>query len=80
LRFDTHIVGIPASVEVTYYEEAHNGRRGHIDNWEEGTPEYLEFDVLDRRGRPAPWIERKMSADDYSKVHKEALDNMRVEV
>jgi len=79
LKFDTHIVGIPCQVLVSYYEPYVCGRRGHIDNWEEDTPEYLEFDVLDRRGRPAPWIERKMSADDYSKVHKEALDNMRAE-
>jgi hypothetical protein len=80
LKFDTRIVGIPCQIEVTFYEPFCSGKRGHIDNWSEDEPEYLEFDVLDRNGRKAPWLERKMSADDYQRVQKEALNNMRAEV
>ncbi len=79
MRFKTRVLGIPATVEVTYYEAPYNGEWGHIDNWEESKPEYIEFDILDGRGRLAPWLEAKMTDEDFQRVQKEALNLMMAE-
>ncbi len=31
----------------------------------------IEFTVCDRRGRPAPWLERKMTYKDQSRIENE---------
>lgn len=33
----------------------------------------VEFDVLDRRGRPAPWLERKLTDADRERIEYEVL-------
>jgi hypothetical protein len=33
----------------------------------------IDFDVLDRRGRPAPWIERKMDDADTRAIEQEII-------
>lgn len=63
LIIDTTICGIPAQVRVTHYLSL----PGNFSSMAETPDEYygareLDFDVLDRRGRDAPWLERKMHA------------------
>lgn len=52
------IQGIPCAVEVTHYYVTH-------EDWDP-----IEFKVLDRRGRPAPWLERKMTDEDVAKIEE----------
>ena len=55
------IAGIPAQVEITRYKVIppdHRTWASDIDFY--GSTE-LEFNILDRKGRPAPWLERKLS-------------------
>lgn len=33
----------------------------------------VEFTVLDRRGRPAPWLEKKMTASDKARVEADIV-------
>lgn len=61
--FDAFVDGIPCCVGVTHYLRVQGS-----GNWNapsdldyHGYTE-LEFDVLDRRGRPAPWLERKLTS------------------
>jgi hypothetical protein len=34
----------------------------------------VEFNVCDRRGRPAPWLERKLCDDDVMRIEQEILE------
>lgn len=59
--FDTRVRGIPCQIKVTRYEEDQDG----VD---------LEYQILDRRGRRADWLESKLSTDDdgmiRQKIHR----------
>ena len=61
---DIHISGhyIPARIncEADYSHDA---------EWPE-----IEFTVADRRGRPAPWLERKLSLADITRIESEILE------
>lgn len=34
----------------------------------------LDYTICDRRGRPAPWLERKASKDDIANIEEEILN------
>ena len=66
--FTTKIVGIPCKCEVIYHVKPEPMRitgSGYGDA-EPPVLEDIEFEILDRRGRKAPWLARKLTqADDY---------------
>lgn len=72
MTFDTRIQGIPCQVDVTYLEPLTPGRYF-------GPPEmcypdeggYVEYDILDRKGYKASWLEAKMTPDDHARVINE---------
>ena len=66
--FETTIDGIPCRIEVTHYSAAEADTY-----WEPGAPEEVEIAVLDRRSRPAPWLERKLSNEDWEHLEDEAI-------
>lgn len=59
------VCGIPAIARVDSY---HPGSppilTGHPDRCCPGEPDEVEFTICDRRGRPAEWLERKMTDAD----------------
>jgi hypothetical protein len=69
----THIQGIPCRVRVTHY--FHQPAMGYWADSPDDCYGYTEidFDVLDRRGRPAPWIERKMDDADTRAIEQEII-------
>lgn len=70
-QLEVRIQGIPAIVEVTSVVRATPaGARGYLDPPE---PAEVEFTVMDRRGRPAPWLARKMSQADVQQIADIAL-------
>lgn len=46
---------------------------------EPNDPEEFEFNVLDRKGYPARWLEDKMTEDDEVRILAEYKDSMRYE-
>lgn len=66
--FETAIDGIPCRIEVTHYSAAQPDTY-----WEPGAPEEVEIAVLDRRSRPAPWLESKLSNEDWEHLEDEAI-------
>jgi len=64
-KIETRIAGIPCLIGVTSY-----GRHAYIA----GAPENCapgdcaEYDVLDMRGRPAPWLVQKMKMADITRI------------
>jgi hypothetical protein len=76
-EFETRVCGIPCIVRVL--------------SWDSYTPAYIsgppencypaeggegEWEILDTRGRPAPWLERKMKTEDYVKLDEEVFEHM----
>lgn len=77
----TTIAGIPCQVDITYYEPYQSA------TWhEEASGGELEFDVYDRKGYRAAWLERKVTEDDEVRIFAEweadlkaARDDARIE-
>ena len=77
---NTRICGIPCQIEVTRYYPAIRARTwGPPEYCYPSEPEEIEIEVLDRRGRPAPWLQRKMSERDYEGVFQELREMWRQE-
>ncbi|USZ48100.1 hypothetical protein [Halomonas sp. DN3] len=73
MTFTTTVAGIPCRCQVTLYSPGVPMRTtgfgfGDADPPE---PEEFEFDILDRGGYPAAWLERKLTDDDYDRLLSE---------
>jgi hypothetical protein len=62
--FDSRIAGIPCQIGVVNYEKhaPMSVHKAHSDLEFYGYSE-ANYVVLDRRGRPAPWLQRKLDDD-----------------
>lgn len=72
---DTRIGGIPARIGVTYFYHHPGGRLLQYADCPEdvyGITE-VEFDVLDQRGRPAAWLERKLTNQDRASIEQQVV-------
>ena len=74
LKLNTTVCGIPCSVTARVVH--HPGSRSwnapsDLDYW--GYTD-VDFTVLDQRGRPAPWLERKMTDNDVERLEQELLE------
>lgn len=77
---NTKISGIPCQVEVTrFYKYRAATIWGHPDGWAPAEPEEISFQVLDRRGRAAPWLEAKLDDADRVRIERELSDYIKRE-
>lgn len=62
--FDSRVAGIPCQIGVVNYEKhaPMSVHKAHSDLEFYGYSE-ANYVVLDRRGRPAPWLQRKVDDD-----------------
>ncbi|MGQ0335716.1 hypothetical protein [Halomonas elongata] len=70
MTFHTHIAGIPCLCEVTHYCASLPmliTGTGFGDA-EPPEPEEFEYRILDRRGRLAEWLERKVTQEDETRL------------
>ena len=72
------VSGIPCQAELISYAPFRDNRRGHIDSWLPDDPAEMEFQILDRKGRYAEWLERKMTDEERWKI-EEALEQALTE-
>ena len=76
-QFRSRARGIPCVVDVTYYNPGSPANlSGHPDSWYAPESAEVEVDLLDRRGRPAPWLTAKMSDADWAPVYESAITFM----
>jgi hypothetical protein len=76
-EFKTRAHGIPCIVRVVDYEPATPGHfRGHPDRWEPADPSEIVLEILDSRGKPAAWLERKLDAREWSRLEQEAVQHL----
>jgi hypothetical protein len=76
---DTRIAGIPCRVDVTHYLCVRPWA-GSVHTCPSADDYYgyteVEFDVADRRGRPAQWLEKKLTNDDRERITREVRHHM----
>lgn len=70
----SRIAGIPCLIEViSVVVQKPLGRMADSD-WDCYGYSDVEFEVQDRRGRKAPWLERKMTQADKARIETEILE------
>jgi hypothetical protein len=72
--FTTRIAGIPCGIEITHaFRQPALGpgcdNRDDCDGYVE-----LEWEVVDRRGRAAPWLDAKLTDRERRRIDKEAIE------
>jgi len=72
-EIETRVAGIPCIVGVTHFESVAGDSRADSD-WDYYGYTEAEFEVLDRRGRPAPWLAKKLTSKDESRIEEEIAE------
>jgi hypothetical protein len=74
--FKSTVAGIPCLIDVVHFDYRGPSKRpaclcdspDEFEGWLE-----VEFNVLDRRGRLAKWLEAELTDDDIDRISHEAL-------
>lgn len=76
--FTSKVAGIPCVIKVDrfYVTQGTYSRQAETPDEYYGAQE-IEFTVCDRNGRPAAWLERKLTDDDCSRIEEEAIEAAR---
>lgn len=76
MMLSTRVAGIPCLVEPTRVLRVQGtcSWNAPSDLDYHGYTE-VEFNVCDRRGHPAPWLERKLCDDDVMRIEQEILQH-----
>lgn len=71
-EIETRVAGIPCIIGVTHFESQKGSYSYHaasdLDYY--GYTE-AEWEVLDRRGRAAPWLAKKLTSSDAGRIERE---------
>lgn len=71
MQFEARVNGIPCQIRVTHIVPPLPARTtGHPDTWLPADGGEIEYDVLDRKGRPAPWLRRKLRDRDEDAIYR----------
>jgi hypothetical protein len=74
------VKGIPCWVKVNFYHDTPPWR-GPIhrcdSDWDYYGNTEIDFNILDRRGRPAPWLEAKLSDADRTALESEIIEYIK---
>ena len=76
-EIESRVAGIPCLIGVTDFSSVRGSYSYHADSDMDyyGYTE-SEWVVLDRRGRPAAWLERKLTDADRSRIEQEVAETM----
>ena len=79
-EIESRVAGIPCLIGVSHFDCV----RGSYSYNAASDMDYYgysesEWDVLDRRGRPAAWLERKLTDDDRRRIEQEIAEAMTEE-
>jgi len=72
---EARVAGIPCLINVTHMSVT-KGSYSHdaASDWDYYGGTEIEFEVCDRRGRPAPWLERKMTQREITEIEDLILE------
>lgn len=76
-EIETRVAGIPCIVGVTHFESVGGSYNYNAaSDWDYHGYTECEFDVLDRRGRKAPWLERKLNDKIIREIEQEIAEQL----
>lgn len=75
--FPSTIDGIPCRIDIVDFVSVPGDKTTWASDWDYSGYEEIEFDVLDRTGRPAKWLECKLTDKDRSRIESEVSLFMR---
>ena len=76
-ELDTNVCGIPCIVRVThFYRNAGSYSYNAPSDLDYYGYTEMDYDILDRRGRPAPWLERKLNDAVREEIEAEIYTHM----
>ena len=73
-EFQSRIAGIPCIIRVNYSAGKAGNIWGPPENCYPSEPADVEFEICDRRGRHAPWLERKLNTKGWLRLESQVLD------
>lgn len=73
----THVKGIPAQLGITHFVDQPADPNCWDSDWDYYGYTEVEMDLLDRKGYPAAWLERKLTDDDREELENEAISYLR---
>lgn len=72
---NTTVAGIPCCARLTYFEPGQQGALlGTLGARIPHEDPLVEFEILDRNERSAPWLQRKVSWEEYQRIAAELLE------
>ena len=73
--FDSTVAGIPCRIEIGHCEPYTPARiSGPPEDCYPAEGGEIEFQVFDSRGRPAPWLAKKITAKDEARIEQEIIN------
>lgn len=71
--FNTKVQGIPCQCQVTYFKPGVAMQRYGTGAGDVHPPELpeIEMKLLDRRGHPAPWLQKKLTEEERKRLERE---------
>ena len=79
-QIEIRIAGIPALAGITHFVHVPPFRGSpHMCNSSDDYYGYteIEWDVLDRKGRPAPWLEKKLTAKEKAEIEIDLIKTLK---
>jgi len=76
-EIETRVAGIPCIIGLIEFESVRGSYSYNAaSDWDYHGYTDTDWEVCDRRGRPAPWLANKLSKDDYSRIEREIVEYM----
>ena len=75
MRVKSHVSGIPCLIDVTFCQVVPGSFSwSAVSDVDYYGHEEISFDVLDRKGRRADWLEKKMTDNDRTRIEMEIVN------
>lgn len=79
-EFDTQVGGIPCRVRVTSWERHRPGQLyGRPEHCYPDEGGFGTWELLDRKGYRAAWLDEKLSPDDVQRLEQEVFNHMETQ-
>ena len=76
-QIESRVAGIPCIIGVIEYECVKGSYSYHAaSDWDYYGYTDTDWEVCDRRGRPAPWLKKKLTDKDSSRIESEIAEYM----
>ncbi len=80
MEIETRIAGIPCVVRVDYASYTKPDPSNWVSDWDFYGGWDLNWEVCDRRGRPAPWLEKKLDKYECKRIEEELIKELEGEM